>query len=97
MNALGTAVYVAVIASFLFYAPRIFGTDTPKDTVLVPFVMLLLLVLSVAITGSLVFGRPMLWYLDGRKKEALRLFAYTLGALFIIIILAGCVLYAVGF
>ena len=93
-NAVGVAVYVIVIATFLSNASNIFGPDEPK-TALVPIVMLLLLILSAAITGFLVFGRPVLWYLDGRKKEALSLLAYTLVALFIITVFASLVLYFV--
>ncbi len=90
-----TALYVVLIATFLTNASHIFGPDEPK-TVLVPIVMLLLLVLSVAITGTLVFGRPVLWYLDGKKKEALYLLGYTLLCLFNITIFTLVILYLFG-
>lgn len=83
MNALATALYVAAVASFLFYAPKFFGPER-STTVLVPITMLLLFVFSAAVTGSLIFGRPSLWYLDGKKKEALTLLAHTLAILFAI-------------
>jgi len=76
LNAAGTAVYVIAVASFLFYAPKLVG---PVHSVLMPIAMLLLFVFSAALTGSLILGRPALWYLDGRKKEALSLLLYTLG------------------
>jgi hypothetical protein len=85
LNAVATALYVAAIASFLFYAPKVFGPGR-VDTVLVPIVMLSLLVLSAALTGLLIFGRPVLWYLDGKKKEALSLLVYTLGIFLLIMI-----------
>lgn len=50
--------------------------------------MLLLLILSATVTGSLVLGRPILWYLDGKKKEAVSLFVATVGFLFLITIFA---------
>jgi len=78
-NALGTALYIVAIASFLFYVPKALGLNDKPDTVLAPITMLSLLVFSAALTGSLVLGRPILWYLDGKKQEALSLLVYTLG------------------
>jgi hypothetical protein len=86
LNALGTVLYIAAIVSLVFYAPKIVGSNGP-DTVLIPIGMLCLLVLSAALTGFLVFGRPVLWYLDGKKKEALSLLAWTLGVLLAITII----------
>lgn len=86
LNALGTAVYIAAIASMIFYASNIFGPDEP-DIVLIPIAMLCLFVFSAGLTSFLVFGRPMLWYLDGKKKEALSLLAWTLGSLFAITVI----------
>lgn len=84
MNALGTALYIAFVGSFLFYAPHIFGTNKKEDTVFIPIAMLLLFVLSASVTGLLVLGRPVLWYLDGKKKEAISLLMTTIGFLFLI-------------
>ncbi|MEK7646842.1 MAG: hypothetical protein AAB378_00520 [Patescibacteria group bacterium] len=66
VNAFATALYIVAIASFLFYVPKFFG-ENKADTVLVPIVMLSLLVFSAALVGVLIFGRPILWYLDGKK------------------------------
>ena len=87
LNAVATALYIILIASFLFYAPKVIGPG-PANTVLVPIVMLLLFVFSAALTGLLVFGRPVLWYLDSKKKEALSLLAATL-LIFLIITLGA--------
>ncbi len=46
--------------------------------------MLLLFVTSAAITGFLVFGKPAMLYIDGKKKEAISLLGYTIGMLFLI-------------
>lgn len=94
VNATGTALYVVIIALFLSNAQSIFGPDEPK-TMLIPVLMLLLLILSAAITGSLVFGRPILWYLDGKKQEALSLLGYTLAVLFAITLFVLVILYLV--
>ena len=78
VNAGGTALYVFAIASLLFYAPTVFGLKDQPDTVLAPVIMLMLLVISAAVTGFGVFGRPLMWYLDGKKADALQLLGLTL-------------------
>lgn len=83
VNAALTALYVFAISSFLFYIPKIFDNTKP-DTVLAPILMLSLLVFSASLVGALIFGKPILWYLDGKKKEAVSLLFYTLGIFFII-------------
>ncbi len=87
INAAVTALYIVAVASFLFYVPKTFG---PGKTVLIPIFMLLLFVFSAAFTSLLVFGRPIVWYLDGKKKEALSLLGWTLGILMIITCIALC-------
>jgi len=37
----------------------------------------MLFVLSATVVGSLVFGRPVYLYFEGKKKEAVALFLYT--------------------
>ena len=86
-HAILTALYVALVVSAIFYAPKFVpGADGGK-TILIPIGMLLLFVTSAAITSSLVFGRPLLWYLDGKKKEAVMLAVQTIGTLFVIMLL----------
>ena len=75
INALGTVAYVLLIASFMFSLQDI----APKgDTIFVIASILLLLVCSAAITGFLIFGKPIMFYIDGKKREALSLLTYTL-------------------
>lgn len=83
-NAFGTAVYVSLVATFLYFAGQF---NQPDKTILIPTAMLMLLVLSVAIVGSLLFGRPLIWYLDGKKKDAIKLLLWTLGTFLILTIL----------
>jgi len=52
-----------------------------------PIIMLSLLVLSAAIMAILVFGRPVLLYLDNKKKEALSMLFYTVGWLAVILLI----------
>lgn len=81
LSSVGVFVYVSGVAWILVNGERIFGKmQTPVG----PVAFLLLLVLSATITGSLVLGRPIYLYLEGMKKEAVRLFFFTLAALALI-------------
>lgn len=81
-----TVAYIIIIASFLSRAEKIFGQVEPKDTTLIPIVMLLLFVISAGVTGFAVVGRPVMWYIDGKKKEAVKLLGATLSILALIAI-----------
>ncbi|MFA5993183.1 MAG: hypothetical protein WC796_05750 [Candidatus Pacearchaeota archaeon] len=92
IDAIGTAAYVILIVSFIFslkiFFPKI------EDTVFIPIAMLLLFVCSAAITGFLVFGKPAMLYIDGKKKEAISLLGYTFGILILITLIAFTLLIA---
>jgi hypothetical protein len=81
--ALGEAAYIALIASFMQYANQFFG---PELKILGTVAFLMLFVLSAAISGALILGKPILLYLDNNKKEAVQLFGITLGWIFIFLI-----------
>jgi hypothetical protein len=59
---------------------------------MMPAAMLLLLVLSAAITGLLVFGKPIMLYVNNYRKEAVNLLLYTLVSLFLLILIIFAVL-----
>lgn len=77
----GEVLYILLVAAFFGAAER-FLSDQP-DNFLSPVVFLLLLVISAAVSGALVFGKPVLFYLEGKKKESFALFASILGWLFL--------------
>ena len=83
-NALGTAVYVSLVAWLMSNASKIFGQ---MDNIIGPMAFLLLFVLSATITGALVLGRPIMLYWDGKKQQAIKHFGLTLLYLFIILVL----------
>lgn len=89
LNALGTTVYVFLISQILQNAEHIFGKMNKS---LAPLAFLLMFVLSAAITGGLVLGRPLLWYLDGKKTEAVKLFLATIAWLAIITLIIFAIL-----
>jgi hypothetical protein len=82
--ALGEAIYVTLVAVFMLNAEKIFG-DKPGVLGMVTF--LILFVLSAAVSGVLILGKPILLYLEGKKKEALELFGFTLGWLFFLMLI----------
>jgi len=85
-NSLSTAIYIALVGSFFYLAQqKKFGDG---QTIFIPIFLLMLFVFSAALTGALIFGRPVLWYLEDKKKDALLLLGYTLGIFFIITLLA---------
>jgi hypothetical protein len=46
--------------------------------------------------GILVFGQPLAWYVDGKKKEALSLLSYTMMALLVLLVLTFVGLFMAG-
>ena len=86
INSVGTAVYIMLVASLMFFLQSSFSDQ--KDTIIAPISALLLFVCSAAITGFLVFGKPAMLYVDGKKREAVSLLGYTIAMLFLITIIA---------
>lgn len=86
INAVGTAAYIVLIASFLFFLQSSFSEQ--EDTVITTVSALLLFVCSAAITAFLVFGKPVMLYVDGKRREAVSLLGYTIGILLILTVIA---------
>jgi len=86
IDAIGTAIYIILVASFMFSLQSFSAIEV--KTVIIPIAMLLLFVCSAAITGFLIFGKPVMLYIDGRKREAILLISYTIGILFLITLMA---------
>lgn len=96
LNSLGTALYVFLVVSLMFSLEKIFA-NTPDDAnIMAPIAILMLLVFSVALVGSLIFGRAVVWYLDGKKKDSVLLAIWTLVVLFLITILVFLILIGVS-
>jgi SNF family Na+-dependent transporter len=80
-----TTIYIAVVAYLMQNGEKFFGK---MDNWLGPVAFLLLFVLSAAVVGWLILGKPITWYLNGKKNEAILLFKYTIGWLFLLTIVA---------
>ncbi|MDD3888009.1 MAG: hypothetical protein PHN19_04495 [Patescibacteria group bacterium] len=91
LNALCVCVYVLLVSFIMYNGNTLFGKE---DNFLMPIAFLLLFVFSAALTGTLVLGRPIMFYLDNKKNEAVRLFFYTLGWIFIFMIFVFTLLIA---
>ncbi len=86
VNVLLATIYISLVALLMSNGEALFGNG--PDNVLAPVMMLLLLVLSASIMGVLFFAKPVMLYLDGKKKEAVRLLYLTIGWAFVFTILA---------
>jgi len=87
LSALGVAVYVTGVAFILRNGEAIFGK---MNNFLGPAAFLLLFVLSAAVVGALIVGRPALLYFEGRKAEAVKMFGWTIVWLLLLTLLALC-------
>ncbi|MBU6500867.1 MAG: hypothetical protein KGJ89_01975 [Patescibacteria group bacterium] len=89
INAVCVFVYVAGVAWIGFNSQNIFGPQ--RSSFLDPLFVILLFVISAAITGLLVLGKPILLYLDNHKKEAFTMLFATLAwlVIFLFVVVLG--------
>lgn len=85
--ALGEVGYISLVAILMFTVGKLFG-DKPDPPIVAPIAFLLMFVISAAISGALILGKPLMLYLDGQKKEALQLFGMILTWLAVFLIVA---------
>lgn len=91
LNAISALAYISGIVLII----NVIGTlQLPSNQIIIPIIMLSLFTLSAAIMGYLFCYQPLILYLDGKKKEAVKLFLQTVGifALGILGILLGYLL-----
>ena len=77
--------YIVIVSTVMQNASRFIGSD--NDSMFAPIVFLLLLVISAATMGVLIFGKPVMLYIDGKKREAVQMVAYTISCLAIFTVL----------
>jgi hypothetical protein len=86
--------YIFCIALFFNFGVRNLFKNVPEF--FAPIIILSLLVLSASVMVVLIFGRPVLLYLDGKKKDALTMLFYTIGclaAIFFITVISVLIIY----
>ncbi len=79
--------YIVLIALLMNFLGKIFPTGS-ANPIIAQIFLLLLFVFSAALTGILVFGRPIMWYIDGKKKDAVFLLIQTAGIIFVVTLIA---------
>ncbi len=89
LHALGVEVYVLLLAFIMSNGQEWFGK---LDGFLGPAMILMLLTVSTAIVGSLIFIRPALMVYGNQKQAGVKLLLYTLLWLVIIVIIDFIVL-----
>lgn len=81
LNALGVLTYVILLASFFSRANQWFG-ETDKE-IFTPAAAIMLFIFSALLTGGLVLAKPLMLYIDGQKKDGLKLLLFTGISLFV--------------
>lgn len=95
INALSASVYIVLGVMIMTFATK--PLQNKPDTVFIPVVILSLLTLSVAVMAYIFFYQPVMLFLEGKKKEAIKLFVQTVGifasftVIILILILSGLI------
>lgn len=84
LHAILAVAYIFGVASLMQNGEKIFGK---VPGILGPVAFLLLFVLSAAMMGILILGKPILIYLENQKRDALMFLFATIGWLFLFLIL----------
>lgn len=85
LHSLGVGVYIVLVAEFMNHANGWFGKG---DTVFTGIVVLLLFTLSALVVGGLILGKPLMMYLDGKKKDAVLFLTAEAGWLLLFFLIA---------
>ena len=91
IHAFGVLFYAFLLAIFFNYANDWFGKADQK--IITPVAALMLFVFSALLTGGLVLGKPITLYIDGYKKEGVKLLFFTGVSLFIFTIIVFALLF----
>ncbi len=77
VNAICAALYIFLVVSVITFVTQ--PLRNKPDTFFAPITALFVLTLSVAVMAYLFFYQPLLLFIEGKKKEAVDLFAKTVG------------------
>ena len=82
INALGASGYIVLIASIMNLITKTLGNK--PDTPFAPIIFLSVLTLSTSVMAYIFFYQPLQLLIDGKKKEAVKLFTQTIGVFAVI-------------
>jgi hypothetical protein len=77
LNALSASAYIILVVSVMTFITQ--PLKNKPDTFFAPITMLFVLTLSVAVMAYIFFYQPLLFFIEGRKKESIDLFVKTVG------------------
>lgn len=93
IDTVGTALYVFLVSQLLRHGNQLLGSV--ENNFLAPMLFLLLFVFSALVTGYLILGKPIMMYIDGMKKDAVKLLFYTGASLFVLILIGLILIIAI--
>lgn len=76
LNSISAAIYIALVVLLMNFTSSI-GTE--DNSYIAPIMLVSLFTLSAAVMGYIFCYQPLKLYLDGEKKEAVKLFLQTTG------------------
>jgi len=76
-NTLFAALYILIVSQIMLNGNEWFGNL--NDTIIGPFVFLMLFCLSAAVVGGAVFGESLYLFFDNRKTAAIKAAIYSVG------------------
>jgi len=85
LNSLLVLIYIIPVAYLMMHGNSIFGQ---VNSIIAIITFLLLFSLSALVVGGLILGKPIMLYLDGKKKEAVLMLVSTGGWLALYVMLA---------
>ena len=87
INAISAFAYIILVVSVMTFVTQ--PLSNKPDTFFAPVTFLTVLTLSVTVMAFLFFYQPVLLFIEGKKKEAVNLFAKTVGifAVFTVLVL----------
>lgn len=87
INAISALAYIILVVLVMTFVTQ--PLSNKPDTFFAPVTFLTVLTLSVTVMAFLFFYQPVLLFIEGKKKEAVNLFAKTVGifAVFTILVL----------
>ncbi|HAU98674.1 MAG: hypothetical protein UX04_C0002G0266 [Microgenomates group bacterium GW2011_GWF2_45_18] len=91
VNALSASVYIVLVVFVMTFATE--PLKAKPDTFFAPIMVLFVLVLSVVVMAFLFFYQPLQFFIEGKKKEAVDLFAKTVSVFAIITVVVLLLLF----